>query len=98
MQAAVGVVQHALRPNIPPNAPPLLAEIMQKCWHKAPASRPSFAELVPVLEQLHKQCKDEDVATSHSASRNSGTQEVSRGAGGFFSKFRSATKTTQSAS
>lgn len=98
MQAAVGVVQHSLRPNIPPNAPPLMAEIMQKCWQKAPAARPSFAELVPVLEQLYKQCKDEEVSTAHTQSRNSGTPDVSRGSGGFFSKFRNAAKTTQSAS
>lgn len=83
---------------MPVNAPPLLAEIMQKCWHKSPACRPTFAELLPVLEQLYKQCKDDDVSTAHSVSQTSGTREVARGGGGFFSKFRSAAKTTQQTS
>jgi hypothetical protein len=94
VQAAVGVVQHGLRPSIPPNAPPLLVEIMQKCWHKTPAARPSFSELVPLLEQLYRQCKDDDVATSHSISRTSGTAEGGKG-GGFFSKFRASAKAAQ---
>ena len=53
VQAAVGVVQHGLRPPVPAGTPPMLAEVMHKCWHKSPAARPSFTELVPVLSLIH---------------------------------------------
>ena len=39
LQAAVGVVQKGLRPGIPPNCPPAVAEIMEACWDQSPARR-----------------------------------------------------------
>lgn len=42
LQAAVGVVQRALRPPVPPGTPPALAQLMQSCWEQDPALRPTF--------------------------------------------------------
>jgi hypothetical protein len=49
LQAAVGVVQKGLRPGIPPNCPPMLADLMVAAWEQHPASRPSFRDLTPRL-------------------------------------------------
>lgn len=95
LQAAVGVVQHGLRPPIPAGTPAMLAEVMHKCWHKNPASRPSFTELVPVLQQLHRDMKDGEgspATASQPSQRTPLTHERpvtgGGGGGGFFSKFR----------
>ena len=45
LQAAIGVVQKGLRPTIPQDCPPPLANIMRQCWAKNPKDRPSFESL-----------------------------------------------------
>lgn len=45
LQAAIGVVQKGLRPAIPSDCPPALADIMRQCWAKNPKDRPSFESL-----------------------------------------------------
>lgn len=45
LQAAIGVVQKGLRPAIPADCPPPLANIMRQCWAKNPKDRPSFESL-----------------------------------------------------
>jgi hypothetical protein len=60
LQAAVGVVQKGLRPGVPANCPPLLGELMEACWTGNPASRPSFRELTPRLQQLCAMALDEE--------------------------------------
>jgi Protein tyrosine and serine/threonine kinase len=89
-QAAVGVVQHGLRPAPPPNTPAPLVDIMVRCWHKAPAMRPSFGELVPVLEALHKSLAQGDAAAAAGAgsSASGGSAGANAPRGGFFSKLR----------
>ncbi|KAM1006905.1 hypothetical protein EV1_003546 [Malus domestica] len=52
LQAAVGVAQKGLRPTIPKNAPPKLAELLEKCWQQDPASRPDFSEIIEILQTL----------------------------------------------
>eukprot|EP01025_Chloroclados_australasicus_P038950 TRINITY_DN4019_c0_g1_i1.p1 TRINITY_DN4019_c0_g1~~TRINITY_DN4019_c0_g1_i1.p1 ORF type:complete len:559 (+),score=63.44 TRINITY_DN4019_c0_g1_i1:239-1915(+) len=52
LQAAMGVVQHGLRPAIPTHTPPQIAAIIQQCWQHSPSDRPQFARLVQVLESL----------------------------------------------
>jgi hypothetical protein len=42
LQAAVGVVQKGLRPDIPPSTPPALGLLMEACWAQEAAHRPSF--------------------------------------------------------
>ncbi|XP_044490064.1 serine/threonine-protein kinase STY46-like isoform X3 [Mangifera indica] len=55
LQAAVGVVQKGLRPTIPKNAHPKLAELLEKCWQQDPALRPDFSEIIEVLQQIAKE-------------------------------------------
>jgi len=52
LQAAVGVVQKGLRPGIPPNCPPMLADLMAAAWEQNPAARPSFRDLTPRLVRV----------------------------------------------
>eukprot|EP00892_Ulva_mutabilis_P010835 jgi/Ulvmu1/8123/UM040_0018.1 len=97
LQAAVGVVQHGLRPPIPTGTPAMLSEVMHKCWHKNPAARPSFTELVPVLQQLHRDIRDGEGPPAAGAAPQS-RAPISHerpvggggGGGGFFSKFRTS--------
>ncbi|KAL2936994.1 Serine/threonine-protein kinase STY46 [Bienertia sinuspersici] len=55
LQAAVGVVQKGLRPIVPKNCHPKLAELLERCWQQDPAVRPDFAEIIPVLQQTAKE-------------------------------------------
>jgi len=59
LQAAVGVVQQGLRPTIPKNAHPKLAELLQKCWQQDPTSRPDFPVITETLQQIAKEVGDE---------------------------------------
>ncbi|XP_040381731.1 serine/threonine-protein kinase STY17-like isoform X2 [Oryza brachyantha] len=52
LQAAVAVVQNDLRPIIPADANPMLAGLLQKCWQKDPALRPTFAEILDILNSI----------------------------------------------
>uniref|UniRef100_A0A7N0V514 Protein kinase domain-containing protein n=1 Tax=Kalanchoe fedtschenkoi TaxID=63787 RepID=A0A7N0V514_KALFE len=54
LQAAVGVVQKGLRPTIPANTHPKLAELIELCWHHDPAVRPEFSEAIVILQQIHE--------------------------------------------
>ncbi|XP_009355586.2 serine/threonine-protein kinase STY46 [Pyrus x bretschneideri] len=58
LQAAVGVVQKGLRPTIPKNTPPKLAELLEKCWQQDPKSRPDFLEIIEILQALAKEVGD----------------------------------------
>ncbi|CAN6688193.1 unnamed protein product [Malus baccata var. baccata] len=56
LQAAVGVAQKGLRPTIPKNTPPKLAELLEKCWQQDPAPRPDFSEIIENLQTLAEEC------------------------------------------
>lgn len=60
LQAAVGVVQKGLRPGIPSNCPPDLAEIMQQCWDGNPAARPTFRALTAKLQPLLDAAREDE--------------------------------------
>jgi hypothetical protein len=60
LQAAVGVVQKGLRPPIPQNCPPPLADLMRLCWQRDPAVRPSFEAMKGKLEELYEVYKAQD--------------------------------------
>lgn len=55
LQAAVGVVQKGLRPIIPKQTHPKLAELLEKCWQQDPTLRPDFTEIIEILHQLAKE-------------------------------------------
>ncbi|CAL9104294.1 unnamed protein product [Musa textilis] len=59
LQAAVGVVQKGLRPTIPKNAHPKLAELLEKCWQQDPAVRPDFSEILETLQLISKEVRDD---------------------------------------
>ncbi|KAM0049225.1 putative dual-specificity kinase TKL-Pl-4 family [Helianthus debilis subsp. tardiflorus] len=52
VQAAIGVVQKGLRPTIPKNTQPKLAELLGRCWHKDPSIRPNFDEIIDILKRI----------------------------------------------
>ncbi|KAK9051906.1 hypothetical protein SSX86_028534 [Deinandra increscens subsp. villosa] len=52
VQAAIGVVQKGLRPTIPKNTQPKLAELLVKCWQKDPSLRPNFSEIIDILKEI----------------------------------------------
>ncbi|KAM0025790.1 putative dual-specificity kinase TKL-Pl-4 family [Helianthus debilis subsp. tardiflorus] len=59
LQAAVGVVQKGLRPTIPKNTPPKLAELLEKCWQQDPSLRPDFTEIIEILKEIAKEAGEE---------------------------------------
>ncbi|KAI3515229.1 hypothetical protein L1887_14018 [Cichorium endivia] len=52
VQAAIGVVQKGLRPTIPKNTQPKLADLLGKCWQKDPTLRPDFTEIIDILKKI----------------------------------------------
>ncbi|TVU39323.1 hypothetical protein EJB05_12736 [Eragrostis curvula] len=56
LQAAVAVVQKDLRPIIPADTHPMLVNLLQKCWQKDPALRPTFAEILDILNTIKEVC------------------------------------------
>ncbi|KAJ4774922.1 ACT-like protein tyrosine kinase family protein [Rhynchospora pubera] len=69
LQAAVGVVQKGLRPTIPKNANPKLAELIEKCWQQDSTKRPDFAEILEILQHLSKEVAEE---SEHKKEKHSG--------------------------
>ncbi|KAH9301727.1 hypothetical protein KI387_013310 [Taxus chinensis] len=51
VQAAFAVVNRGVRPTIPQDCPTSLSEIMTRCWDANPDVRPSFSEVVRMLEE-----------------------------------------------
>uniref|UniRef100_A0A7N0T0N7 non-specific serine/threonine protein kinase n=1 Tax=Kalanchoe fedtschenkoi TaxID=63787 RepID=A0A7N0T0N7_KALFE len=78
LQAAVGVVQKGLRPTIPKNTHPKLAELLERCWQQEPEMRPDFPEIIEILQQIAKEVNEE-----------SERKEKHQSSGGFLSVFRS---------
>ncbi|CAK9274527.1 unnamed protein product [Sphagnum jensenii] len=52
LQAAIGVVQQGVRPEIPPFVPEKLSLLAQQCWHQDPKQGPEFSEVLAVLEEM----------------------------------------------
>ncbi|XP_042488216.1 serine/threonine-protein kinase STY13-like [Macadamia integrifolia] len=50
VQAAFAVVNKGVRPIVPNDCLPVLSEIMTRCWDANPEVRPSFADVVRMLE------------------------------------------------
>ncbi|KAG5047966.1 hypothetical protein JHK85_009069 [Glycine max] len=49
LQAAVGVIQKGLRPQIPRHTHPKLVELLHWCWHQDSSLRPHFSEIQEFL-------------------------------------------------
>ncbi|CAL9160432.1 unnamed protein product [Musa hybrid cultivar] len=62
LQAALGVVLKGLRPPIPENTHPRLAELIEKCWQQDPARRPDFSSILEILQRIANEvgCVTED--------------------------------------
>ncbi|KAH7429647.1 hypothetical protein KP509_09G060400 [Ceratopteris richardii] len=60
LQAAVGVVQKGLRPTIPKNIHPRLAELLTRCWQHDPTERPEFSEITPILQDILKEVNEDE--------------------------------------
>mmetsp|Transcript_26979 Transcript_26979/g.86696 ORF Transcript_26979/g.86696 Transcript_26979/m.86696 type:complete len:314 (+) Transcript_26979:1138-2079(+) len=58
LQAAVGVVQKGLRPDIPKGCPEVLKEILASCWKARPDDRPSFTELATTIGAAREALKE----------------------------------------
>jgi serine/threonine protein kinase len=43
------------RPELPSSCPAPLANLIKLCWHKDPAKRPSFEQILNTLQQIHTQ-------------------------------------------
>lgn len=52
VQAAVGVVNHGLRPEIPGNVPAPLAKLIRSCWAAVPDQRPAFSQIVMMVSGM----------------------------------------------
>ncbi|RWW61410.1 hypothetical protein BHE74_00031536, partial [Ensete ventricosum] len=55
VQAAFAVVNKAARPVVPQGCLPALGEIMTRCWDADPDVRPSFSEIVRMLESAQEE-------------------------------------------
>ncbi|KAB2088103.1 hypothetical protein ES319_A04G151700v1 [Gossypium barbadense] len=84
LQAAVGVVQKGLRPTIPKNTNPRLAELLERCWQLDPTLRPDFSEIIDILRQIAMEVGDEG-ENHHKVDDH---QRKEKSAGGFFSVLR----------
>lgn len=51
-ELAAAVAAEGLRPSLPPDVLPQLAELLVKCWARRPEERPSAAEVAAVLKRL----------------------------------------------
>lgn len=84
LQAAVGVVQNGLRPDIPPSTPAGIADIMRLCWQREPSVRPSFETLKKKFEDMY----DKALAQAVEA----GSKSAKKGGGGIFGRLKGSGK------
>jgi serine/threonine protein kinase len=49
---AAAIAGDHLRPNVATQCPPEFAQLIARCWYPAPASRPSFHEIIISLKQM----------------------------------------------
>ncbi|PNH08260.1 putative serine/threonine-protein kinase [Tetrabaena socialis] len=57
VQAAVGVVTHGLRPEMPRGTPAPVADLIRACWAAIPEQRPSFTQIEVQLACLLEQAR-----------------------------------------
>jgi hypothetical protein len=64
IQAALGVLNHDLRPQIPTTCPRFFARLMRACWNREPNMRPSFADVVKAFEMYAQSVTSNDYRNS----------------------------------
>ena len=52
LQAAVAVSLNNIRPELPAGLPPAVAKLLNNCWQRDPAARPSFSSVLLELDAL----------------------------------------------
>lgn len=60
LQAAMGVVNSGLRPELPASTPPGLAKLVRACWSASPEERPSFVEIQAQLACMMKEAERQE--------------------------------------
>lgn len=58
VQAALGVANQGLRPDIPSNTPAYLRRIVKSCWETNPEDRPTLGELLDSLQESLRMIED----------------------------------------
>lgn len=53
-QAALAVLTENKRPAIPSFVPPGFHRLIEECWHRAPARRPAFRDIITRLRKLEQ--------------------------------------------
>lgn len=56
-----------LRPPLPPHTPPLLACLIQACWHQDPIHRPTFTQILVTLKRIRAETGEGEVGDGGSA-------------------------------
>ncbi len=82
VQAAVGVVQHGLRPEIPRGTPPAVAELVRACWAAVPEQRPPFTAIEAQLEGLLAAARGAEADAARPAPPPAATSRAVGGGGG----------------
>jgi len=54
LQAAIGVLQRRMRPEIPESCPADLAQLMTQCWDHDRARRPDFGTIIQAMTEMQK--------------------------------------------
>lgn len=58
-----------LRPTIPKNTLPKLAELLERCWQQDPTLRPDFTEIIAILQQIAKEVAYVFLYTAHTKTK-----------------------------
>ncbi|GMF16211.1 unnamed protein product [Phytophthora fragariaefolia] len=69
--AVAEAVLSGVRPRIPRDCPRLLAKIMKRCWHDNPLRRPSFEDIVQLLEIELAEVHRRQLARAHGRGNDS---------------------------
>jgi hypothetical protein len=67
IQAALGVLNRNLRPNIPRDCPPFFSRLMKACWSRQPELRPSFPHIVNAFRSYQASISDTRATPSAAA-------------------------------
>ncbi|EGZ16365.1 hypothetical protein PHYSODRAFT_249699 [Phytophthora sojae] len=68
IQAALGVLNRNLRPNIPRDCPPFFSRLMKACWNRQPELRPSFPHIVNAFRTYQSSISESRATSSAAAS------------------------------
>jgi len=57
-QIIIQTAKKDLRPTFPKNIPPVLKELISRCWDPKPENRPETSELITILQEVEKNYQD----------------------------------------